>query len=87
MTVFTKALMMLPSLPWLICWGIPKGVLSMNIGQVTQQAGGQDCGIFAAAVLTSLAHKLNGSFEFRQAGKRAHLVECMEKGMLHPLPR
>ena len=66
--------------------GIPETDLCVNMAQVMQQVGGDDCGIFAAAVLTSLAHGQNGPFKFKQVGMRAHLVECMEKGMLCPFP-
>ena len=66
--------------------GVPNIVLRINMGQVMQQMGGKDCGIFAAAVLTSLAHGQNGSFKFRQVGMRAHLVECVEKGRLCLFP-
>ena len=67
--------------------GIPETDICINMGQVMQQVGGEDCGVFAAAVLTSLAHGQNEPFNFKHVGMRAHLVECIEKGMLYPFRR
>ncbi len=50
--------------------GIPETNLCINMVQVMEQVGGEDCGIFAAVVLTSLAHGQNGPFKFRQVGMR-----------------
>ena len=58
--------------------GIPETNLCINMAQVMEQVGGEDCGIFAAAVLTSLAIQVQtGGDETR----------CMEKGMLCPFSR
>ena len=48
--------------------GVPETVLHINMGQVVQQVHGEDCEIFAAAVLKSLAVGQNGPFKFRQVG-------------------
>ena len=64
--------------------GVPEEDLHINMGQVMQQEGGDDCSVFAAAVLTSLAYGQSEPFQFRQMDMRAHFIECLEKGVLSP---
>ena len=51
--------------------------LCMNMGKMRWQFGATDCGIFAIATLTSLAHGHNEPYHFIQEDMRAHLVECI----------
>uniref|UniRef100_A0A1X7V1H9 Ubiquitin-like protease family profile domain-containing protein n=1 Tax=Amphimedon queenslandica TaxID=400682 RepID=A0A1X7V1H9_AMPQE len=51
-----------------------------------QQKGGMDCGVFAIAVCTSLAHRQPLPLSFKQDSKRAHLLKCFEDLQLTPFP-
>ena len=53
--------------------------LTIEIGQIQQQRGGADCGIFAAAVCIALAAG-------RQARMRSHLSECIRTEIIKPFP-
>jgi hypothetical protein len=66
--------------------GVTADELIVNMVKMGQQVGGVDCGVFAAAVLTSLAHGLKGPYSFRQVDMRTHLVDCIEQGRLLPFP-
>ena len=50
-----------------------------------KQTSGQDCGLFATAISTTLAcYKDLSSLKFIQPAMRQYLVECMENGSLSP---
>ena len=51
------------------------------------QAGTCDCGLFAIAAATALAHGIQpGACLFKQNEMRHHLYKCLEKGTLTPFP-
>ena len=56
-----------------------------------KQKGVKDCGVFAIAIVTSLAHfGLNGAMActyFNQSGMRDHLLLCFENMCLAPFPQ
>ena len=53
-----------------------------------QQAGSTDCGVFAIAVVTSLAHDEDPSeIKYIQEEMRQHLLECITKEDLICFPR
>ena len=60
--------------------------LCINMGKMGRQVGATDCGVFAIATLTSLAHGHNEPYHFIQEGMRAHLVECIDNCKLTPFP-
>ena len=61
--------------------------LPIQMAKLQKQVGGSDCGPFAIAVATSLAHQRDPSaLMFEQTVMRAHLVQCFEKGKLTPFP-
>ena len=56
----------------------------MNIGK---QKGGNDCGLFAVAVLTSLANGVDVTkAKFDQALMRTHLINCIDSKEMTPFP-
>ena len=62
-------------------------VKSIKIPKVQKQKGNKDCGLFAVAFATALAHGQNPSKQrFHQASLRSHFVACLEKGELTPFP-
>ena len=62
----------------------PVIVSLMNIGK---QKGGIDCGLFAVAVLTSLANGVDVTkVKFDQALMRPHLVNCIDSKGMTPFP-
>ena len=55
--------------------------------QCRKQKGVKDCGIFAIAFATAIAHGLNPSRQnFNQQAMRAHLVDCFHNKLLTPFP-
>ena len=57
------------------------------IPKMQVQTGGTDCGLFAIAYMTSLAHGDNPFIIcYEQIKMRAHLIECFAKGKLIPFP-
>lgn len=48
-----------------------------------RQEGGKNCGVFAIAVCSALAHDLPPQ-GFNQNGMRAHLLRCFEDRCLTP---
>lgn len=60
---------------------------SVEMVQINRQKGGVDCGVFAVAISTALAHQQNPAMiTFDQAAMRPHLVACYEKKKLSLLP-
>ena len=46
--------------------------------KVQKQEGSKDCGLFAIAIMTSLAHDENPSeITYDQSKFRSHLIECL----------
>ena len=55
--------------------------------QCRKQKGVKDCGIFAIAFATAIAHGLNPSRQnFNQQAMRAHLVDCFHNKLLTLFP-
>ena len=58
-----------------------KGV-SVSLEPSQQQQGGSDCGVFAIATCTALAHGITPLFN--QEKMRQHLIQCFENSPLFP---
>ena len=57
----------------------------IQMGESPKQQGGADCGVFAIATATSLAHgKQPGNFH--QDALRLHLLGCFEKSLPSVFP-
>ena len=55
--------------------------------QCRKQVGAKDCGVFAIAFATAIAHGLNPSRQkLNQQAMRAHLVNCFNNKFLTPFP-
>jgi len=55
--------------------------------QCRKQIGAKDCGVFAIAFATAIAHRLNPSRQnFNQQAMRAHLVDSFNNKLLTPFP-
>ena len=67
------------------------GVRQLRMEKAHKQKGVKDCGVFAIAIATSLAHfGLNGAMactSFNQSGMRDHLLLCFENMCLTPFPQ
>ena len=67
------------------------GVRQLRMEKAHKQKGVKDCGVFAIAIATSLAHfGLNGAMactSFNQSGMRDHLLLCFENICLTPIPQ
>lgn len=62
-------------------------VVKFDIMNTMPQPNSYDCGLFALACATDLAHELDPVLsEWNIEGMRMHLVECLEKGHLSPFP-
>ena len=60
---------------------------SMELVPVSRQKGGVDCGVFAVAIATALAHQQNPALiEFAQSAMQPHLVACFESGQFSSFP-
>lgn len=57
----------------------------LKVMDCQRQEGGKDCGVFAIAVCTALAHDLPLQ-GFNQDGFMAHLLKCFEDLCLTPFP-
>ena len=51
-----------------------------------QQQGGSNCGLFAIATCTELAHGITGTPQFKQPMMRQNLIQCFENNKLCPFP-
>lgn len=67
---------------------LAKGVsLFVDICHVERREGSNDCGVYAIAYATDLAHGRNPyRYSYLQADMRKHLMECLEKEFLSPFP-
>ena len=64
-----------------------KKSLMVSIANVTKQSGINDCGLFAIAYCTSIAHEQNpSSVVYNQAAMRLHLYKCFEQGKIESFP-
>ena len=60
---------------------------TIQIANVTKQSGCNDCGVFAAAYCTALAHRQDPStLIFNQGAMRQHLLQCLEEKKMVPFP-
>ena len=60
---------------------------SIKMASVSKQSGSSDCGLFAIAYITHIAHELDPSLcVFNQGQMRKHLIQCFEKEELKPFP-
>ena len=51
------------------------------------QVGSYDCGLFAIAYITGIAHGIEPArFVFEQSNMRRHLYQCFSSGKLTPFP-
>lgn len=70
----------------LVCKLLGRLANIMVVG-IRKQLGGQDCGLFAIAIATSLATGSNpAELVYDQAATRAHLIKCFENLCLSPFP-
>ena len=58
---------------------------AIKIVESQKQEGGIDCGVFAIATATALAHGIRPS-SFNQSAMRRHLVNCFTEGLITPFP-
>ena len=58
---------------------------AVKIVESQKQEGGTDCGIFAIANATALAHGINPS-SFEQSATRRHLVNCFKNELMTLFP-
>ena len=60
---------------------------NITVVGIPKQLDGQDCGLFAIAIATSLATDGDpAELGYDQAAMRAHLVKCFENSCLSPFP-
>ena len=53
-----------------------------------KQVGGRDCGLYAIAYATAIAHRFDTStFKFNQVAMRNHLIKCFEQGTMSVFPQ
>lgn len=63
----------------------PKDIIVMPM---QKQYGSADCGVFAIAVMTSLAHEDDpNTFKYNQMKMRQHLLDCITNGKLVCFPK
>ena len=54
--------------------------LRIKIARSQKQKGGSDCGIYAIAFATAVAHGINpGKLKLKQEDMNAHLVHCLNE--------
>ena len=58
---------------------------AVKVVESKKQEGGTDCGLFAIATATTLAHGINPS-SFDQSAMRRHLVSCFKEDLMTLLP-
>ena len=59
----------------------------IKVANVATQKGSTDCGLYAIAMMTSLAYNENPSnLIYNQQDMRIHLEQCFEKGILEKFP-
>ena len=64
-----------------------KPTFQVKLAKVTRQSGTSDCGLFAIAYITHLAFGQDPAlFTFSQDKMREHLIQCIERGVMHPFP-
>ena len=55
--------------------------------RVGKQVGSDDCGLYAIAILTALAYKINvAEVKFDQSKMRRHFIDCIEAKFLTLFP-
>ena len=61
--------------------------IKVNIMPTPRQTGSNDCGLYAIAISTALAHNINPSILiFQQNEMCQHLLLCLENKKLEPFP-
>ena len=61
--------------------------LVIKVPRVKKQTGSNDCGLYAIAFATAIAHGLDPvKQKFRQSAMRAHLVNCFKQKRLSAFP-
>lgn len=59
----------------------------VKMQSLKKQVGGTDCGLFAIAVITAIAHDKDPSqLQFKQEEMRRHLCNCFENECIEPFP-
>lgn len=65
-----------------------RGSLRVDICHVAIQEGSNDCGLFAIAYATELAHGGDpAKVVYSQGEMRSHFIKCLENGIPTPFPR
>ena len=65
----------------------PEDSIALRIHHTQFQEGASDCGIFAVAYATELAHGMNpASRKYDQKSLRGHFIQCLANGILTPFP-
>ena len=64
-----------------------KKAITVKFASTNKQAGGDDCGVFAAAYSTSLVYGQDPSgYVYNQKMMRKHLIKCFDERMIQPFP-
>ena len=67
--------------------GSTESTITLKIHKTQVQQGSNDCGVFAIAYATDLAHGNDpASFRYKQEVLRTHFMDCLEKKTLSPFP-
>ena len=62
--------------------------LKLTIASIQQQRGGEDCGLFAAAVYLTIATGGDPTQVcWKQSRMRSHLSDCLNSEILTPFPK
>ena len=59
---------------------------AVKIVKSPKQKGGTDCGVFAIATATALAHGILNLSSLDQSAMRRNLVNCFKKHLMTPFP-
>ena len=59
---------------------------AVKIVTSSKQKGGTDCGVFAIATATALAHGILNVSSFDQSAMRQHLINCFKENLMTPFP-
>ena len=63
----------------------PKKVIAVNFANLNKQVGFDDCGVFATAYTTALAHGQNPcSYIYDQGAMREYLIKCLKRSKMKP---
>ena len=61
--------------------------VAVKVAHSQKQKGSSDCGLFAIAFATAVAHGINPSkLKLKQEAMRPHLINCFNKRHISPFP-